>query len=261
MASFIRSLLQVLLGFACGFAAATYFLPSMRNSGGVSGPTKPVVQKPASGSAANTVAGSGETSNVSENTPFGRRGGSSSTGTVTPPAKETPVAVVEPERVDPTPVVEPKAEPVKEPAVAISEEPVDFRELCIKPAAWPPIITLNKEINAQVMQGEEVIAEIPLSAGEKLQVSKVFGDATAEVRAKGAKFIVKADDTDLAALARVRLAEISGRVRAPVPVAPTPEPSLPTKAPAKEATPEPPPPRGDDLDSKMRSLFGTPQKK
>lgn len=148
--------------------------------------------------------------------------------------------------------------------MAVEEEPVDFRELCIKPAAWPPIITLNKEINAQVMQGEEVIAEIPLSAGEKLQVSKVFGDATAEVRAKGAKFIVKAADTDLAALARVRLTEISGRVRAPAPVAPKPEPAPVAKTPTKAPTAEPAPTqpgKSDDLDSKMRSLFGTPQKK
>lgn len=259
MASFIRSLLQVLLGFALGFAAATYYLPAARSGGGSSGSPSPIAQKPGAGNVATRAANDG--SNSAENTPFGRRGGSSSAGTVTHPVKDTPVAVVEPERVDPVPVVEPKVEPAKEPAVAISDEPVDFRELCIKPAAWPPIITLNKEINAQVMQGEEVIAEIPLSAGEKLQVSKVFGDATAEVRAKGAKFVIKAEDTDLAALARVRLAEISGRVRAPVPVAPTPEPTPTPKTPTKEAAPEPSPAKGDDLDSKMRSLFGTPQKK
>lgn len=259
MASFIRSLLQVILGFALGFAAATYYLPAARSGGGSAGGPKPVAQKPGADSPAGP--GKGE-SDVHDSTLFGRRGGQSSPGTTTQPAKETPVAVTEPERADPTPVVEPKVEPVRETPVAADEEPVDFRELCIKPAAWPPIITLNKEINAQVMQGEEVIAEIPLSAGEKLQVSKVFGDATAEVRAKGAKFIVKAADTDLAALARVRLAEISGRVRAPAPVAPKPEPAPIAKAPAKTPAPEPAQPgKGDDLDSKMRSLFGTPQKR
>jgi hypothetical protein len=257
VASFIRSILQIVLGFALGFAAATYYLPAARSGGGSGVAPKPVAQKPGTGNATAAAGGDADASS----TLFGRRGGQSSAGTTTQPARETPVAVVEPERVDPTPVAEPQPEPAKEPAVAVAEEPVDFRELCIKPAAWPPIITLNKEINAQVMQGEEVIAEIPLSAGEKLQVSKVFGDATAEVRAKGAKFIVKAADTDLAALARGRLAEISGRVRAPTPVAPTPEPAPATKVSTKEPAPEPPPARSDDLDSKMRSLFGTPQRK
>ena len=262
MAQFIRSFLQILLGFALGFAVATYYLPSTRPA---TGPTpvagnKAGVRTPAP-NAPTPVATTPAPAPSEKSTLFGHSKGAdtsvANSGTVTQqPVPAAPVAQPEarpePALPDPAPVA---------PPVAVADEPVDFRELCIKPAAWPPIITLNKEINAQVMQGEEVIAEIPLSAGERLQVSKVFGDATAEVRAKGAKFIVKAADTDLAAQARVRLAEISGRPRAPAmavtPAEPTPSP----RAPTKDTAPTPPPAKSDDLDSKMRSLFGTPQKR
>lgn len=268
MASFIRSLLQVLLGVVIGFFAATYLLPEARRGGaGPAGPgpvARPASPAPAGVAAIEPARG--------EDSLFGRRGGGSSApGPVSQPKVEeprpappAPVAVVEPA---------PKPEPEPAPAAPAADEPVDFRELCVKPAAWPPTITLNKEMNAQVMQGEEVIAEIPLNAGEKLQVSKVFGDGTAEVRAKGAKFIVKAADTDLAAQARVRLAEISGRVRAPVAPSPAPSTPTPTPAPAVEPTPvakapaasqpkaPPASPKEADLDNKMRSLFGTPQKR
>lgn len=260
MASFIRSLLQVLLGVVIGFAAATYLLPEARK-GGATAPAVgqgPVARPPAAPASTTASPSSPAVATANaDDTLFGRRGGAPAPVAATP-AKPAPVAEVQPAPT-PEPRVETPEPPPPPPVVA--EEPVDFRELCIKPAAWPPIITLNKDINAQVMQGEEVIAEIPLSAGEKLQVSKVFGDATAEVRAKGAKFIVNAADTDLAAQARVRLAEISGKPRAPAPVAPVERVTEPpAKAPAPAPTPTQPA-RGDDLDAKMRSLFGTPQKR
>ena len=255
MASFLRSVLQVMLGAIIGWTAAVYYLPSSRPAGTTKPPAGPVVHQPAkTGPAPSTTVAATTPEAPADTTLFGRPGGTAAPGAFAEPRAESPkpapVAVTQPEE----PASKPEPQAVTTPAAP--EEPVDFRELCIKPAAWPPIITLNKEINAQVTQGEEVIAEIPLSAGEKLQVSKVYGDATVEVRAKGAKFIVKAADTDLAAQARVRLAEISGRPRAPAPtpvaaapvVEPTPAPKEPTPAPR----------RGDDLDSKMRSLFGTP---
>lgn len=252
-----------MLGAILGWTAAVYYLPSARTTG--SGPAKAAAgtvvrpPAPAAPASATPVAAPHE----GETTLFGRQAGA---GVVAPGAFAEPRAET-PRPAEPAPVAEPEPEPQR-PVVATPappaepEAPVDFRELCIKPAAWPPIVTLNKEINAQVMQGEEVIAEIPLAAGEKLQVSKVFGDATAEVRAKGAKFIVKAADTDLAAQARVRLAEISGRPRAPAPtpVATTPPSVEPTPAP-REPAPAPTRGRGDDLDAKMRSLFGTPEKR
>lgn len=265
MLSLLRSFLQIVLGFALGFFVAAYYLPEVR-SGREQGPTT-VSKGPSTVSPKNVAETKSQGSSESTNL-FGRStggtstsSGSSNTTKPTPaPAsveRETPVAeVAQPKPT--TPVA-----PVVDASVAV-DEPVDFRELCIKPAAWPPSITLNKEVNAEVMEGEEVIAEIPLSAGERVQVSKVFGDGTVEVRAKGAKFVLNAADTDLAAQARVRLAEISGRVRAPTPTERPevkPEPRVETKPVDKPVATEPSKGSGDDIDRKMKSLFGTPQKR
>ena len=260
MADFIRSLLQVLLGFVLGVGAMLLLIPGSKTTKDdqpAAGAKAVATPKPAVAvaDAGNDKADSGS------DTLFGRRSGAGAPAPVAKPEAVATVPAPTPPAPEPEPVVSEPAPAPAAPPVAVAEEPVDFRELCIKPAAWPPIITLNKEINAQVMQGEEVIAEIPLSAGEKLQVSKVFGDGTAEVRAKGAKFVVKAADTDLAAQARVRLAEISGRPRAPVATQPTVAEPAPSVRPNPAAPAPQQPARGGDLDSKMRSLFGTPEKR
>ena len=172
------------------------------------------------------------------------------------PVTQVPEPAPQPANPEPTPVV------TTPPEVSPADlTPVDFAELCIKPAAWPLVITLNKAIDAQILQGTEVIGELPLAAGERLQVSKVFGDGTVEVRAKGAKFIVDHKVTDLETQARARLVEISGKPRlvpSPAPPAPTPTPRVEPKRPS-ETTTSPAP--DDDLDRRMRTLFGTPEKR
>ncbi len=280
--AFLRFLLQVLLGFVLGFATAVFLLPDININIGVepSGNQPAQVQRPAS-SAAKAGSGAGaDNSADSDTTLFGRRGGSAgavvridggqSAAEATPRQETGSVAVDSPggeapRPAEPTPTAPTPTAPV---AVApVDTTPVDFGELCIKPAAWPPIITLTKDTNAEVRQGEEVIAEIPLVVGDKLQVSKVFGDGTVEVRAKGAKFVIHHTVTDLEPQARARLNEISGKVRAPAPQPvvqrPAPAPSTPTARPAPKKEEEEPPAQrnNDDLDRKMRSLFGTPERR
>ena len=256
MVSLIKSFLLVVLGAALGALGALLWVKHQENAPRVArvpapvavAPTAPV-REPAAPPGLFGKPGdapSSETSGATESPP-------------PPPAEETPAPVVEtpPAPVDPAPppvvdTPQPEVPPVQEP-------PVDFGELCIKPAAWPPVITLNKAIDAQILQGNEVIGELPLAAGERLQVTKVFGDGTVEVRAKGAKFIVDHKVTDLEPQARARLAEISGRPRAPAPqpVAPRAEPARPEEP----SRPQPAPPADDDLDRRMRTLFGTPSKR
>ncbi|HAZ66219.1 MAG TPA: hypothetical protein DCY41_05625, partial [Opitutae bacterium] len=243
MLSILRSFLQIALGFALGFFVAAYYLPEAR-SARERGPT--TVSKGPSTVTPKSVAETQSHSSPESTNLFGRpsSGTTTSSGSSNTP-KPAPAPVSVERETSVAEVVQPKpttpVSPVVEASVAV-EEPVDFRELCIKPAAWPPSITLNREVNAEVMEGEEVIAEIPLSAGERVQVSKVFGDGTVEVRAKGAKFVINAADTDLAAQARVRLAEISGRVRAPTPTERPevkPEPKVETKPVEKPVATEP----------------------
>ena len=272
--AFLRFFLQVLLGFAIGFGTAVFLLPDVNINIGVSPssnqaggqaerPARPVAQTSSGKTTGSANAGD------SDNTVFGRRTGASGntvridggqTTAVETPREETGSgAVASTGREAPRPTEPDPVAPTTPVAVApVDTTPVDFGELCIKPAAWPPIITLNKDTTAEVRQGEEVIAEIPLVAGDKLQVSKVFGDGTVEVRAKGAKFTLIHTLTDLEPQARARLNEISGKPRAPAPqpVAQRPAPT-PSTRPAPKKEEEPPAQRNpDDLDRKMRSLFG-----
>lgn len=281
--AFLRVLLQVLLGFFLGIFVAVKFLPEINDitiSFGGGSSTKENVSKDTIPPSDERRAKAVDQEVNPDNTVFGRRGGStgaavridggqasaevtareetgpgtiaSASGETARPADPRPVA----------PVASPEPPPAAPVAVApIDTTPVDFGELCIKPAAWPPIITLTKDTNAEVRQGEEVIAEIPLAVGDKLQVSKVFGDGTVEVRAKGAKFVVHHTVTDLEPQARVRLNEISGKPRAPAPQPvvqrPSPTPAGPARPVPGKDEEEPPAQRNnDDLDRKMRSLFG-----
>lgn len=266
MVALIKSFLLVVLGFALGALATLVFIKHTENGGILPTGNRPVAASPGP---ARPSAGSGDT------TLFGRP-------SPAPPTPEPAIPTVtstpeprppepQPEPVPPSPdpevVTAPPAPPMEPetPAIApvVDTTPVDFGELCIKPAAWPPVITLNKAIDAQILQGNDVIGELPVAAGERLQVTKVFGDGTVEVRAKGARFIVDHKLTDLEPQARARLAEISGKPRAPALPPPTPRAEPPPRTETarggkKEDTAREPTTGDDDLDRRLRSLFGSP---
>lgn len=264
MVSLIKSILLVLLGATLGILGSLLWVKQQENlrmASAANAPRTPSAPAPVVPEAPSTT---------SDTTLFGR---------TTPVAPPAPVATVprppqlvaeEPELVTQTPESVPEpADPDPAPAVAaapevapVDETPVDFGELCIKPAAWPPVITLNKAIDAQILQGTEVIGELPLEVGERLQVTKVFGDGTVEVRAKGAKFVVDHKVTDLEPQARARLAEISGKPRMSPAASPSPQPAPRTEPKRPSATPAAPAPsEGDDLDRRLRTLFGTPERR
>ncbi|MCE2684838.1 MAG: hypothetical protein LW857_06710, partial [Verrucomicrobiae bacterium] len=114
-----------------------------------------------------------------------------------------------------------------------------------------------------------------LADGDVLQVSKVLGDGTLEVRAQGLKFEIDQKLTDFEAGVRRKIAELADRGStipapyktdrpyvppiAPLPTAPVrvekPTPVVtekPTPTPTTKPTPRP----KDTLDEKMNSLFG-----
>ena len=268
MVSLIKSILLVLLGATLGILGSLLWVKQQENlrlantpkAPGVSSAQVQVVPEPTQPP---------DTTNL-----FGRATPIAPPATTPSPVAEAPKPpqLVEEEPEPVAQVNEPAPQPANPeptPVVTVTPEvspadlpPVDFAELCIKPAAWPLVITLNKAIDAQILQGTEVIGELPLVAGERLQVSKVFGDGTVEVRAKGAKFIVDHKVTDLEIQARARLVEISGKPRLvppPTPPAPTPTPRVEPKRPSETPTTSPAP--DDDLDRRMRTLFGTPEKR
>ncbi len=269
MVALIKSFLLVVLGFALGALATLVFIKQTENGGILPSANRPVATAPAMSAAPRPATG--------DTTLFGKPSPGAGTVAVAPttpavaptpePREPEPVApAVEPEPVATTPSPAPEPEPEPAAPAVVDATPVDFGELCIKPAAWPPVITLNKAIDAQILQGNEIIGELPVAAGERLQVTKVFGDGTVEVRAKGARFVVDHKLTDLEPQARARLAEISGKPRAPVLPPPTPRaeppPRTETSRGGKKEEPAREPTTGDDdLDRRLRSLFGTPSRR
>ena len=267
MVALIKSFLLVVLGFALGALATLVFIKQTESGGILPSGNRPVAMAPAPAPKPAT----GDTTLFGKPSPGA---GAVAVAPTTPAVAPTP----EPREPEAEPATPPKApesvvttpEPEPEPSPAapavVDITPVDFGELCIKPAAWPPVITLNKAIDAQILQGNEIIGELPVAAGERLQVTKVFGDGTVEVRAKGARFVVDHKLTDLEPQARARLAEISGKPRAPAvqPSAPRAEPAPRTDSSrgGKKEEPASEPSTGDDdLDRRMRTLFGTPSRR
>jgi hypothetical protein len=209
-----------------------------------------------------------------------------------------PVAKVE----EPTKPAEPVAkveEPAKpaEPAKPMVEEPakpaepvaktdakakpdagqkLDYTALNARPIFWPPSVLVTTATSAALMEKGKKVADIPLAEGDVLQISKVLGDGTLEVRAQGLKFEIDQKLTDFEAGVRRKITELADKgstIPAPYktdkpyipPIAPLPTAPIPVEKPAPVVTEKPttaptttkPTTRPKDtLDDKMNSLFG-----
>jgi hypothetical protein len=173
------------------------------------------------------------------------------------------------------------AEPVaKTPAKGDADKKLDYAALNARPIFWPPSVLVTTATSTALMEKGKKVADIPLDVGAVLQVSKVLGDGTLEVRAQGMKFEIDNKLTDFDAGVRRKIAELADKGStvpppykgdkpyippiAPLPTAPAPVVKTPDPAPAspeKPAVTAPTPakpttrPR-DNLDDKMNSLFG-----
>ena len=209
-----------------------------------------------------------------------------------------PVAKVE----EPTKPAEPVAkveEPAKpaEPAKPVVEEPakpaepvaktdskakpdasqkLDYTALNARPIFWPPSVLVTTATSAALLEKGKKVADIPLAEGDVLQISKVLGDGTLEVRAQGLKFEIDQKLTDFEAGVRRKITELADKgstIPAPYktdkpyipPIAPLPTAPIPVEKPAPVVTEKPttvptttkPTTRPKDtLDDKMNSLFG-----
>jgi hypothetical protein len=122
------------------------------------------------------------------------------------------------------------------------------------------------------MEKGQKVADIPLAEGDVLQISKVLGDGTLEVRAQGLKFEIDQKLTDFEAGVRRKITELADKgstIPAPYktdrpyvpPIAPLPTAPAPVEKPVPAVTEKPPttkptPRPKDTLDDKMNSLFG-----
>ncbi len=199
------------------------------------------------------------------------------------PAKPVePVAKVE-EPAKPVEPAKPMAEEKVEPVAKVDERPkananqkLDYTALNARAIFWPPTVLVTTATSTPLMEKGQKVADIPLDVDSVLQLSKVLGDGTLEVRAQGLKFEIDNKLTDFEAGVRKKIAELADKgstVPAPYktatpytpPIAPLPHAPAPMTPPVtvKPATPVPAPaptktapkPR-DTLDDKISSLFG-----
>lgn len=295
MLAFFRHLMVFLLGALVGAVAILFFLPTFSATfsnvpsgavGAVVAPTKPAepvakVEEPAK--PAEPVAKVEEPAKPTESTK---------------PAE--PVAKVDAKVEEPAKPAEPVAkveEPAKpaEPAKPMTEEPakstdavakvepkpktdanqkLDYTALNARPIFWPPSVLVTTATSTSLMEKGKKVADIPLAEGDVLQVSKVLGDGTLEVRAQGLKFEIDQKLTDFEAGVRRKIAELADKgstIPAPYktdrpyvpPIAPLPTAPVPVEKPTPVVTEKPTPtttkpttrPK-DTLDDKMNSLFG-----
>jgi hypothetical protein len=182
------------------------------------------------------------------------------------PAEPTKPMVEEPVKpVDPVAKVEAKPK-------TDSSQKLDYTALNARPVFWPPSVLVTTATSTALMEKGQKVADIPLAEGDVLQISKVLGDGTLEVRAQGLKFEIDQKLTDFEAGVRRKITELADKgstIPAPYktdrpyvpPIAPLPTAPAPVEKPVPAVTEKPPttkptPRPKDTLDDKMNSLFG-----
>ncbi len=280
MLAFFRHLMVFLLGALVGAVAILFFLPTFSatftntSMGAVAKveepakPAEPVAKVEVPAKPAEPVAKVEEPAKPAE--PVAK---------VEEPAKPAePVAKVE----EPAKPAEP-GKPMVDDTVAKTEpkpkadsnQKLDYTALNARPVFWPPSVLVTTATSSALMEQGKKVADIPLAEGDVLQVSKVLGDGTLEVRAQGLKFEIDQKLTDFEAGVRRKIAELADKgstIPAPYktdrpyvpPIAPLPTAPAPVEKPTPTVTEKPspapttkPPTRSKDtLDDKMNSLFG-----
>jgi hypothetical protein len=166
-----------------------------------------------------------------------------------------------------------------EPA-AVNLPQLDYTAINERPIFWPSAVKVLANTTVPLLEKNKKIADLPLSVGDILQLSKVYGDGKLEVRAKNLKFEIDSKLTNFDILVREKIRELAAQgnnTLAPfirpgenyVPpakpklVAPvknsTPAPSASKNETLPVAEPETPEPvtenKGRSLDDKMNALF------
>lgn len=281
MLAFIRYLMVFLLGSIVGAVGILFFLPtfSATFTNQPTGTAAPVakVEEPAKPAEPVVIAKTPEPAKPAE--PVAK---------VEEPAKPAePVAKVE-EPAKPAEPAKPMTEEPAKPAepatkpevkVASSGQKLDYAALNARAIFWPPSVLVTTATSTPLLENGKKVADIPLDVGSVLQISKVLGDGTLEVRAQGMKFEIDGKLTDFEAGVRRKIAELADKGStvpppyktdrpyvppiAPLPVPPVIEKPAAPVAPVAEkpavpatAAPKPATKPKDNLDDKMNSLFG-----
>ena len=167
--------------------------------------------------------------------------------------------------------------------------PLDYTAINERPIFWPSAVKVLTNTTVSLLEKNKKIADLPLSMGDVLQLSRVYGDGKLEVRAKNLKFEIDSKFTNFDVLVREKIKELAAQgnttlapfvrpgenyvppakpklvapVKNPVPATTnTVNPSVPVAEP--ETTEPATENKGRSLDDKMNALFSqgsTPSEK
>ena len=131
---------------------------------------------------------------------------------VLPPLKKeeevpAPIAIKEEEKVPAniTPAVEAKEN------AADNLPPLDYTAINERPIFWPSAVKVLTSTTVMLSEKNKKIADLPLNAGDILQLSKVYGDGKLEVRAQNLKFEIDSKQTNFEILVREKIKELAAQ--------------------------------------------------
>ena len=88
---------------------------------------------------------------------------------------------------------------------------LDYTAINERPVFWPSAVKVLVNTAVPLLEKNKKIADLPLNAGDVLQLSKVYGDGKLEVRAKNLKFEIDSKLTDFDILVREKINELAAQ--------------------------------------------------
>jgi hypothetical protein len=128
---------------------------------------------------------------------------------VLPPLKKedeapAPVLIKEDEGA-PAPVIE----DIENATVNLTQ--LDYTAINERPIFWPSAVKVLANTAVSLFEKNKKIADLPLVAGDVLQLSKVYGDGKLEVRAKNLKFEIDSKLTNFDILVREKIKDLAAQ--------------------------------------------------
>jgi hypothetical protein len=136
------------------------------------------------------------------------------------PVIAAPVAVLPPLKKEdeaPAPVLIKEDEGAPAPVIedienaTVNLPQLDYTAINERPIFWPSAVKVLANTAVSLFEKNKKIADLPLVAGDVLQLSKVYGDGKLEVRAKNLKFEIDSKLTNFDILVREKIKDLAAQ--------------------------------------------------
>ena len=136
------------------------------------------------------------------------------------PVIAAPVAVLPPLKKEdeaPAPVLIKEDEGAPAPVIedienaTVNLPQLDYTAINERPIFWPSAVKVLANTAVPLFEKNKKIADLPLVAGDVLQLSKVYGDGKLEVRAKNLKFEIDSKLTNFDILVREKIKDLEAQ--------------------------------------------------